>query len=910
MDDLGFFALLGLFVFFGSLFGFIAFFSRGPMRRELDELRQTLHRQAVIIDSLQKAIGGVPEAAEPSRPTSPPEPQPLKSAATPASDEAPSAPVISPPAEPPRAAPPSPPPPKPPKPSFEEQLTSRWLVWLGALTIGLGGVFLVKFSIDYGLITPEMRVIFGFLLGVALVAGGEWLRRSGAAMKIEALRGSYVPPALTAAGLFVAFASVYAAFALYQMLSPLASFIVLAALSLAAIVLSIWHGRGVALLGLLGGFVTPLLIPSDQPSAWALFLYLGALVVALVTLIRFLNWFALLWPLLLGIAFWIIAWLSSQWSPSDMAAIGLFFFVATAAFCAAFWDAPASSVPSTGAPPPPLDLPPALLASLAVVFVGALATFDMEAYGVGSIVVLAALAALQLAIALRADRLASLALTAALLVIAAFLRWPAVALADASHPPVLAGSPSEGEVFLWTLAAFGAAFAVAGFAKIWRGRRVLLWAWLSAATSLTLFALAYGRIVNFQNDLVWAMTAVTLAFVALAAVERCLVFRERPGMIEAAGAYATAVIAALGLGLAMVLEEAWLTVALSLLPPALAWTDRRLDIPAHRRIALVVTAIVLVRLVFNPDILSYEAHAIGGASWVLYGYGVPALACFFAAQIFAEKARDQTVAALESAALLFVSLFAFFEIRALATGSLSTSKVTLFEASLHTLTFGLGAYGLERAAARTNNIVASVGWRIEFALATFNLVIVQLIARNPLFTDEPMGDLPLVNLLLLAYAAPVVLAVAFMLRFREREPWRQPIRASSMAAVTAFVFAFVWLSLETRRFFRGSVLSEGAASDAELYAYSVMWLIYAGVLLALAIRYASSQLRWASLVVLAVTVAKVFLSDMSVLTGLWRVASFIGVGLTLVGIGFLYQRYVFPHTRSPDAEAQQASGTG
>jgi uncharacterized membrane protein len=42
------------------------------------------------------------------------------------------------------------------------------------------------------------------------------------------------------------------------------------------------------------------------------------------------------------------------------------------------------------------------------------------------------------------------------------------------------------------------------------------------------------------------------------------------------------------------------------------------------------------------------------------------------------------------------------------------------------------------------------------------------------------------------------------------------------------------------------------------------------------------------------TVAKVFLYDMSILTGLYRVLSFLGLGLALVAIGFLYQRFVFP----------------
>jgi uncharacterized membrane protein len=50
----------------------------------------------------------------------------------------------------------------------------------------------------------------------------------------------------------------------------------------------------------------------------------------------------------------------------------------------------------------------------------------------------------------------------------------------------------------------------------------------------------------------------------------------------------------------------------------------------------------------------------------------------------------------------------------------------------------------------------------------------------------------------------------------------------------------------------------------------------------------------ASGAVIMLTIAKVFLVDMSDLTGIWRALSFIGLGLVLVGIGYLYQHLLFP----------------
>ena len=60
----------------------------------------------------------------------------------------------------------------------------------------------------------------------------------------------------------------------------------------------------------------------------------------------------------------------------------------------------------------------------------------------------------------------------------------------------------------------------------------------------------------------------------------------------------------------------------------------------------------------------------------------------------------------------------------------------------------------------------------------------------------------------------------------------------------------------------------------------------------------SGALRWSSLVLLLVTLAKVFLLDLGHLTGLYRVGSLAGLALSLILVSLLYQRFVF--RREPD----------
>ena len=123
------------------------------------------------------------------------------------------------------------------------------------------------------------------------------------------------------------------------------------------------------------------------------------------------------------------------------------------------------------------------------------------------------------------------------------------------------------------------------------------------------------------------------------------------------------------------------------------------------------------------------------------------------------------------------------------------------------------------------------------------------------------------------------------------------------AASAALVLALAYLSLEICRLYHGPVLTEGVTSDAEQYTYSAVWLLFGVALLAAGLWLRSLPLRIASAAVLVLTVFKVFLIDMSDLTGIYRALSFLGLGAVLIGIGWLYQRLLFPRTPTPGESA-------
>ena len=122
-----------------------------------------------------------------------------------------------------------------PAKSFEERFGASWVVWIAGLALALGGIFMVQYSIEAGLIGPGVRVFLGGLLATALIAAGEWTRRYEFSLPIASVPTASMPAMLTAAGTTVAFATIYAAYALYGFLGPASAFVLLGIVALATL---------------------------------------------------------------------------------------------------------------------------------------------------------------------------------------------------------------------------------------------------------------------------------------------------------------------------------------------------------------------------------------------------------------------------------------------------------------------------------------------------------------------------------------------------------------------------------------------------------------------------------------------------------------------------------------------------
>jgi uncharacterized membrane protein len=463
-------------------------------------------------------------------------------------------------------------------------------------------------------------------------------------------------------------------------------------------------------------------------------------------------------------------------------------------------------------------------------------------------------------------------------------------------PNPLPPEPSQTDIaWHFALGAFFAAlFGATGYLA--QGRFVaatpLIWAANATLTPLAILVALYYRIYGLDRSPPFAGLALLAAAWFAVAAEQLTKRAARPGLASAAALHAAGAAAGLALALTFALEKGWLTVGLALMAPGIAWVSEKRPLPLLRWIAGAVAVLVLWRILREPRIVGADVGTTPFFNWLLYGYGVPALAFWTAGHLLRRRADDVPARLMDAAAILFTVLFANLEIRhAMNGGDIYAAHGGLAELALQ-VSSGLAiTIGLERLRLRTGNIVHDAAALILALLTLVGILGGLLFIANPLVSGEPVGGVFL-NLILLGYGLPAVLAIALALSARAT----RPMFYRAISAAISVILALAYLTFSVMRLYQGPVLV-GPIGDAESYTFSAVWLAFGCVLLVIGAALDSKPVRLASAAVTTLTIAKVFLFDMADLSGIWRALSFIGLGLVLVGIGYLYQRVLFPRIR-------------
>lgn len=754
-----------------------------------------------------------------------------------------------------------------------ENMRHNWMAWLGGLSVALAGIFLVGYSIERGWLGPTARILLAIVTGLVLHAAAEYFRR-----KTKTAHPAFA--ALAGGASITLYAALFAALELYELLSPGMTFTLLAVVSLGTMALATVHGPTLAIIGLLGAYAVPVLVTEHAGGRLIELVYSLIVTAAALYLIRFVYRPWLWFGMLAGVIGW---WFLSLPSADADGWRGLYL----AAFCLLALTIPyrdatlkrelESSDPATETLrlSGKRSVQVIQLTVVLIVLAQALSIANLGFTGVGPALVTWTPLTLILLYASRAR--ASLGFAPWLVLITQLAAWLFTALDRPTAGIRIAGLADELQGEFLAFAFFMALLFSLGSSFAHRARRFnhldASLTWLSPVLWL---ALSYLLVTDLSVAWEWSVATLVLGLVYVFIAGRRL---NRQADDASALWLILGGHAAYSLAAAMFFREATLTLALAAQVVSLAWLNRRFSLAAIGWIIKGVLAIVVARLTLNPWLLTYPADV----HWSLWTYGGSVLCCLIGTMLTPVSSLE-TRKWLEAATLHLLVLFLGAELRyVLYDGRIFVEDFTLTEAAINTVIWGgigLSYYNRRRA----SELLAHFYVVCSRILLTMSLAsyAISLVFLNPAWSRETVGTTPILNLLLLAYGAPVLIALAVRLFY---EP-----RYRDLAAVIAGAGCFVFVTLEIRHLWHGALDLDLGTTNGEVYTYSAAWLAMAVATMLGATKLGSTNGYRAGMGLLLVVIGKIFIFDMAGLEGLLRVASFMGLGLALLGLAWLYQR--------------------
>ncbi|SHG76779.1 DUF2339 domain-containing protein [Marivita hallyeonensis] len=866
--------LLALFYLLGLPIMVVLLFGR---TRELERKIGELGRAAVGQSTAE--TGGAREPAEaPAAPTEP-ETAPVE-AAGPWEVHQPTEPKVAP--EPPKT------------PGYVDRLFTflqeNWVYAISAVSLALAGVFLVQYGVENGLLPPAARVAAALLFGVALIAAGEWVRRrSGDEGETPTIN---LPSVFSGAGIVSLFGGTLAARVLYDLIGPGLAFAGFGAITLVALVLGWFYGPMLAAIGLIGGFAAPFILggSSDTPEVLLLYFGLLALLGLGIDTVRRWAWVSVL-TVVLAFAAGVLIWMADDpiapWLTIYATALALF---ATLIPARSAWpDHGGRTIlySAFGRRKPGHPIFPVLLSAgtlAATTGVILFATMSAHRDFWLSFALLSALAAIFTIWSKKATGLQDLPLIpaiGALCLVGVFETNGSTLRAFRADRLPEAALPTDTFWLLGVAAAVTLVFA-------WRSGQSRLFRPLWAAAAVV-FLPAMGLVLDFTwrpADVIgaypWALQAIAVAAVMVFLAER---FARADGPDRTRVSLATmSALATVAFTFSVLFTEHALTIAFVAVVLSAAALDRLFKLPLMEWFVLAGVAALSYRLVFDPGI---PWLLLGSAFAPLFAQATATAACIAAFFLLRGMQRLKAQTALESAAWAFAGIFACTAL-AFAIDAVSPTVRMIDE---H---WGLGIYAsvwIMLAAVQMWRLQAvpqfrwiRIGLAAVFCLTAIFALAALLIEENPFISPARVLGPPVLNTLIPAFLLPAVLIglAAWRLGALPRT-LRLGLGALALALASFWLFLtirHVWQGAEGMRITRGY-------SQPELYTYTLTLLIVGGALFYQSLARHSDLLRRAGLAVIALAIAKVFLIDISGLTGLIRVFSLLALGLMLAGMAWI-----------------------
>ena len=828
-----------------------------PFNR-LKELRRTIDALTERIAALERKLqsGEAPQASEKAAiPLSPlpaerrrdelPLVQDLRKQVPPGAG-----PVVPPPLPPPL------PPVSPPKTPFnwEAFMGVKLFAWLGGLALFLGVVFMVKYSFENNLITPLGRLVIGGTMGLALIATGWWLARG---------RYRATAQSLCATGIVILYADLFAAHSYYALISLTTAFFAMSAVTLFSFLLAVnLSAQVIVILGLLGGFLTPVLLRSGADNAPALFLYIALLDFGVAAVALRKRWHYLVLLAAIGTALTQLGWAAQFFDATKGGRVFWIFLGFEALFLALYFFESIRKPGNQEKGERSWTSAAAVVVGLCALGFGswllAFPVLAKQPLFFFSFVFLADAGLLALPVLGRANRV--IALGAGGLTFVLVAGWIGL---FASHAPL--------SVALVAIVLFALLHAATVPASAWRPGVLPLTA-AGTVTPFLLLALLIDQVA------VWNPTPVFAVALILAGILLAAAIVKRADWL--------ALSALLGAGL---VELTWQSVRFS--------KDQAIP-------ALVCYGLFLILFVAFPfcsaqkeKSWSWAISALAQALqfWLFYrvissafpndwmgllpaafivpaAIGVVALLKLYRAD---PASGDARLAWQGGALLLFVSLI--FPLQ--------------FEREWVTLGWALEGLALlwlfHRLPHRGLRLVGVVLLCAAFARLAFNPAVLEYHRRS---------GTRIWNWYLYAYGVTSgCLLLGARLFGRPRETLLERAGPPLLGSL-GVIMVFLLLNIEIADYFSiGPTLTFSFSGNfARDMTYSIAWALFALGLIIAGMRIRQRAARYAGVALLGITLAKLFLHDLSDLDELYRIGAFVGVAVILIAASFIYQRFLAP----------------
>ncbi len=793
-------------------------------------------------------------------------------------------------------------PPEPPSPPRNFVITSErasqlskwvrdnWTILIAAVALGLAGVFFVQYGIENGLLSPRLRVLCAIGLGLALIGGGEVLRRR---LGDDHDLIGILPSAFSGAGLVAIFAGILSARQLYDLISSLTAFAGIGVTAIAAIVLGWFYGPFLIAFGIFGATAAPFLVGGESEDPFVL-MYYFALIVGVglaVDALKRTAWVSVVALVAPTIAAWML------WTATSVGAQHLIAYGALISLMAIVLP-PFSLQPShDGAtilssviarkkkiwPEFPTRLATGgAVSAIGFAFVAA-ETGEAEFWlAIGFLVLLFGAVAVWLR---RAPAIEDIGIYAGLAVlvfvgVAGVLNWPVLRAWTGAVIEPEAAAP----ITLTVLTGLGILLSAMAAWAMFRGRH---WAWgLGAAGMAPALVILLDQTwapLTHLSPSTWALHGLAVAAVMTAGAVRARA--QMPDAPLTMALFAIGAMVMIAFACVILLTKAALTIAFAVLALAAAWLDRRFNLEPLTWFVKLAALACSYRLVIDPGVL-WATDA--GLLDVLISY-VGTVGLLVAAWVMlAARNRRHTQMVVESvagAALAVGVCVVLFRLLERDGWQDSHWAIALF--GLIWLISAVAQLYRARAGFRR---LRQVLCAVFGAIGLFFLGVSATVLSPLVPFGDPVAGPPVLDSLLVAYMLPALLFFGVYRYFPELQIW---LRRAALALGCAF--AAGWVGLEIRRLWRGPDLSQPGVTDPEMYSYTIALIALSVGLLVAALLRRSSNLRKLGLAVAAIAVAKVFLLDVSGLAGLTRVFSFLALGLALAGLAAINRWIVRLH---------------